>query len=516
MHNKHGQSINFSISKRGGDGKYMVDKREKMIYYVSNLGTGKVSIIDGDSYRIIKETEIGPRPQNIIVDENNNVYIASDRNSKVTLIHDLDDSNKTWCIPNNGNIQVDSIAQKIYVCDTEEVCIYNLKTGEKIGCLTGFTAADSLELNKDKKKLFVLDVLQNEIKVYDTSDCNLIKLYKDVGNSPNHILIGENEKYVYIANKGFNKGNHTGNISILNLESEKISYIDLQQGSVITALEQSETILYAANSGLHRIEVIDILKRECIGIIKTTLPELQRLRLFPDKKTLLATSRSADGKGVIDRIDTSSNVILDTFTFEQNNSMPYDIGVVTQSKLEVHEESFILTDSEDKLKRENGITILGKKVLSTYQEKMIFPEVSINVSSREECIISIEEIIFKKCEIINETKNRKSIDSRKEYSILQYNFYIPYYIVGKDEQEQKYFIEGRLEGTQKATLYIPAYAEQQGVQFVSNSFTKLSSTPVIINKNLKFDVSVLIWTRVIVEDAVFIPFCKSCESWQKR
>ncbi|AGF55755.1 DNA-binding beta-propeller fold protein YncE [Clostridium saccharoperbutylacetonicum] len=494
----------------------MGDKREEMIYYVSNLGTGRVSIIDGDSHHIIKEIEIGPRPQNISVDENNNVYIASDRNSKVTLINDLYDSNKTWNMPNNGNIQIDSNSQKIYVCDTEEVCIYSLRTGEKIGCITGFIAADGLELDKNKKRLFVLDILQNEIKVYDTSDFHLIKLCKNVGISPNYILIGENERYIYIANKGVNKGQHTGNISILDFESENISYINFQKGSVITALEQSGIFLYAANSGLNRIEVIDVLKRERIAMIKTTLPELQRLRLSPDKKTLLATSRSADGKGAVDRIDTCSNTILDTFTFEQNNSMPYDIGIVMQRKLQVQEESFILTDSEVKLKQENGTTILAKKVLSTYQEKMIFQEVSIKVSEKEEEIINIEEIIFQKCEIISETKNRKIIDSRKEHSILQYKFYIPYYIGYKDEQEQKYVIEGRLEGTQKATLYIPAYAEQQGMEFVINSFTKLTSTPVIIDKNLKFDVSVLISTRVLVDAIVFIPLCKNCDGWRRR
>jgi len=297
----------------------------------------------------------------------------------------------------------------------------------------------------------------------------------------------------------------------VNLENENISYIDFPKGSVITALEQRGISLYVANSGLHRIEVIDILKRECIAIIKTTLPELQKLRLSPDKKILLATSRSIDGKGVVDRIDTSSNVILDTFTFEQNNSIPYDIGVVTQSKLQVEEESFIFTCSEDKWKQENGTTILAKKVLSTYQEKIIFPQVSIEVCSKDEDVINVEEIIFQKCEIISETKNRKIIDSRKKYSILQYDFYIPYYIECKDKREQKYIIEGRLKGTQKATLYIPAYAEQEGVEFVINSFAKLTSTPVIINESLKFDVSVLISTKVVIEEIVFIPFCKNCE-----
>jgi len=494
----------------------MVDKREQSIYYVSNLGTGMVSIIDGDSYHIIKEVEIGPRPQSIIVDDKNNVYIASDRNSKVTLIHDLYDSDKTWYMPNNGNIKVDSFAQKIYVCNTEEVCIYSSISGEKISCITGFIAANSLELDKNRERLFVLDILQNEIKVYATSDFHLVKLYKGVGIAPSCFLIGEDERYVYIANKGVTKGNYKYNISILNLENGNSSYIDLQKGSVITALEQSGIFLYAANSGLHRIEVIDLLKGECTAIIKTTLPELQKLRLCPDKKTLLATSRGNDGKGVVDRIDTSSNVILDTFTFKQNNSIPCDIGVVTQSKLQVGEEAIIFADSEDKWKQENGTTILAKKILSTYQEKMIFPEVLTKLHLKEENISSIEEIIFKKCEIINETKNREIIDNRKEYSILQYDFYIPYYIGYKDQHEQKYVIEGRLEGKQKATLYIPAYAEQQEVQFVVNSFTILTSTPVIIDKNLKFDVSVLISTKVIVEEMVFIPLCKNCEVYQRR
>lgn len=493
----------------------MVDKRDKIIYYVSNLGTGKVSIIDGDSYRIIKEVEIGPRPQSIIVDEKNNVYIASDRNSKVTLIHDLYDSNKTWHMPNNGNIQVDAIAQRIYVCDTEEVCIYSLRTGEKIDCLTGFVAADSLKLDKDKKRLFILDILQNEIKVYDTSNLNLIKLYKDVGASPNCILIAENENDVYIANRGINKRNYTNNISILDCESGNISYIKLDKGSIITSLEQNGTFLYAANSGLHRIEVVDILKKQCIAMIKTTLPKVQKLRLSPDKKILLAISQSNEGKGIIEKIDTSTNVILDTFTLKENNSIPYDIGVVVQSRLQVQEESFILANSEDILKQENGTTILAKKILSNYQEKMIFSGVSVEVYSKVDEIVKIEEIIFKKCEIINKTKNRKIIDSRKDYSILQYNFYIPYYIRCKDEQEQEYEIEGRIDGMQKATLYIPAYAEEQGIQFVINSVTKLTSTPVIINKNLKFDASVLISTKVIVDEIVFIPFCKDCEIRQR-
>ncbi len=91
--------------------------------------------------------------------------------------------------------------------------------------------------------------------------------------------------------------------------------------------------------------------------------------MSPDKKILLVTSRSDDGRGVIDRIDTSNNKIIDTFTFEQNNSLPYDIGIVTKSKLQVQEEFSNLTDSEEKLKQENSITIIAKKFYLLIKKK---------------------------------------------------------------------------------------------------------------------------------------------------
>ena len=287
----------------------MANVRKKTIYYISNLSTGKVSIIDGDSYSVIKEVEVGPRPQDIVVDEKNNVYIATDRNSKVTLIDHLHNTNKTWYMPNNGNIKVDSISQKIYVCNTEEVCIYNLGNGDILGRITGFIAADSMELNKSRKRLFVLDIFQNEIKAYDTTDFNLIKVYKEVGNTPNFMFMGDSERYLYISNKGSNRGTYTGNVSILDLETGSVSYIDFQEGSSITDLDGSENFLYAANNGLHRIEVIDTINKKYIASISTTLPDLQRIRLSPDKKVLLVTSKDNEGKGVLDRIDVSNNVI---------------------------------------------------------------------------------------------------------------------------------------------------------------------------------------------------------------
>lgn len=488
----------------------MMNKVRKNIYYVSNLSNDKVAIIDGDNYNIIKEIEIGPRPRDIIVDEDDNVYIASDRNGKVTLIDDLYDSSRIWCMPNNGSIKVDSIFQKIYVCNTEEVDIYNLKNGEKIGSITGFISADSLELDKNKKRLFILDVFENEIKVYDTVNLNLIKVYKNVGNVPSYIFIGKDDRYIYISNKGLNRGKSMGSISVLNIENGNISFIDFPKDSIITNLDGNENFLYAINNGLHRVEVVDIVKRECIANIKTTLPEIQRLKLSADEKILLVTSRNSDGKGVIDRIDTANNSILNTIIFKESNSIPYDIGIVTQNEFKVEEESIIFNNLDDKWEEEKGTTILAKKVLSSYKEKIIFPKVSIEVDLKEDEVLNIEEIIFGNCIVIEESKNREIIENRKNYSILKYDFYIPYYIECSNKEKQKYIMEGRLKGKQKATLYIEDYSKRDEVEYIIKSYAELISTPIIQKKILNFEVNAVISTHAIIEDLVFIPFCKYC------
>lgn len=330
----------------------MFDNREKIIYFASIINTSKVLIIDGINKSIIKEIAVCSTPQNIVVDENDNVYVAND--IKITVIHNLCYSVNTWNMPNNGNIQVDIIDKKIYVSDTEEIYIYNIENGKKITSIMGFTAADCLELDKIKKRLFILDMLQKEVKVYDTEKLNLIDVYKEVGISPCYILLGEEGKCLYIANKGLKNKYYRCVITMLDIKTKKMSNIDIQRGSDIKSLEQGGNYLYAANVGFHRIEVIDIQKKQVINKIKTTLPILVRIRLSKDKKRLLAISCNNEGLSAIDIIDTYSFIIRDTINFEV--SRPYDIGDVIQEKAQNEGEPLVFmmlgNEFEEEIKAE--------------------------------------------------------------------------------------------------------------------------------------------------------------------
>lgn len=324
----------------------MLDKNINNIYYVSNLNTCRVSIIDGDSKHIIKEIEIGSRPQDIIVDESNRVFIASDRNNKITVVEDLFNKIKILDIHNNGNIYVDVLSEKIYASNTEEISIYNLNTGEKIISIKGFIAADRLEVDKNGKRLFVLDMLQKMIKVYDTEKFNLINLYKDIGVAPVDFLLGEDEKYIYVADNGTKNKRYKSTILIVDIKTKNTFYIPVQKESVFTSLGHNDINLYAANIGLKRIDVINIEKKQSFSSITTTLPNITKIRLSKDKKILCGISCDNNGKSVIDIIDTNKNIIIDSIFLEGNNS-PYDIGVAVQENLHIEEKPFVLMSFEN-------------------------------------------------------------------------------------------------------------------------------------------------------------------------
>lgn len=490
----------------------MSGKEEKEICYVSNSGSNTIGIIDARDYHKIKEIEVPLRPQNIVIDENNNVYVASDRGNTITVIDDRYHLKKTWNIPNNGNIQVDSNTQKLYVSNTEEVLVFSLITGKKLGVIAGFKAANNIKLDKNKERLFVLDVLSNEIKVYQSVDLKFIKIYENIGIAPSDFIITDDGDYLYIGNKGSKKEIYSGNISIINMKEDSISSIELKEESSITGLENSGDYLYCINNGLNKIDIINIEKKQSIISIETTYPIIQKIKLSPNKKELFSISSSIDGKSALDKMDVRSHVILETYVFEEKNSMPYDIGVVLKKEVETQREevtelkkkSSQVEDTQNKLKQKKGITILAPKIVSMHEEKISFSKVRIDIPKNVHERIDVTKIRFKKCEIIIETFSRKVIEDRQDYSIVEYGFYIPYYICSKDTRQQEYTIKGRIHGSHKATLHIPEYEEQKGINFVANSFTKLTNSKIYSNNVIKVDLDVLISTKVVVDEVVHI------------
>jgi len=145
---------------------------------VLGIHPGKLTIINTAGKNIIQEIDVGLGSNNIFIDSNDNVYIMDGKS--IAVIDRTYNLFKIKYIPCNGNMQIDETEKMMYVSDTDEVNIYNLDNKEKIYVLKGFTAADRMYFNRDKTKLFVLDVLTKEIKIYDTLNLDLVDVYNNI------------------------------------------------------------------------------------------------------------------------------------------------------------------------------------------------------------------------------------------------------------------------------------------------------------------------------------------------
>ncbi|AYD39913.1 hypothetical protein D4Z93_05030 [Clostridium fermenticellae] len=478
-------------------------KDSNTIYYVSHLNRNIISIIDAESFKVVKEIDTGCKVTNVIVDSKNNIYAVSGRDNKIIIFDTLYKREEVWNVENDGIAEIDMNENKIYVSNIERVIVYNLETREKVGCIDGFTAINSLKLDANNERLFILDTIECKLKVYNTKDLKLVLQYKNIGNSPYCMCVYENK--VYIGNKSAWAVKNSGNITVVNLKNGSISYIRLKLCAEVKDLEIYNELLYVLNSKLKRIEVLNIKTGEIVNLIKTTFEFPQKLCIDRNKGALLVTSKDFEGDGVLDKVDTKINKVTATVYFKQKNDNPYDISV---SRIE---DEALEYDFQTEIKTEkNKIPIFSKKVISTYKEKVLFNDMSIDLPSDKCDFTNIDNIYFKKCEILKEMQSKKRIKDNSEYLVFEYSFIIPYSIDISDDKKNTFTLDGTLNGSQKATIYMPYKVYEYDTAMVVNSFTRIIQAAKIEDEKVNFSADSLVVTRLLIDDVIYIPDCEQC------
>lgn len=297
------------INKSGGEINFVIEK--DYIFFLSSANKNAIKIKNNG--KMLNEVEMETSNNNIYEQNNNNIYFVNYKTNKIVVIDNQYKVEKVWNIHNNGGIQVDTQNEKLYVCDTEEVGIYNLQNGEKLGTICGFSVANCIELYETREMIFILDIIEKELKTFDTSNLKLISKYKNLGASPFMFCIGKEAKYIYIANKGGLTERHKSYIYILDIIDGKHSKIDFEKGAILTSMKLGSKFLYVMNKGLGKIEVIDTLKRDKVSKLKTSFEKTKMFCLSPDKKILLVVSKDVNNKVALDVVDTDTNVKIDTF-----------------------------------------------------------------------------------------------------------------------------------------------------------------------------------------------------------
>lgn len=461
----------------------------KTNYYL----TGKdniIYIIDKENLEITNEIEIEQRVQDIVF-YNNKSYIASDRSNTINIIENNEIIDKLY-INNNGKIKINEKSKEIYVCNTDTVDIYNLNI-EKIETIKGFKAAYKIEFNKDFTEVYILDILNNEIRVYDIDTKKLIKTYKNIGETPIDFFILESKKLIYVLNKGIDGVKFLGKLVTINILTDEIFIIEFPTGSLFKNMDINDSIICISNYGLNRVDILNIDTFEIYKSIKTSLGSPIYVKI--DFENLIIISEDKLEKCVLDIIQMENFKIEKSINLYEKNIKIKKIDILYDKK----EEKDIKEEIDIKKNNINFNTLINdkviiKRVLSEYKEEIVFNKIEIGIKN----IKVIENINFEKWEIINENTFKK-ISNENNYMDVRFEFKIPYNLTGFTENNEKVYIKGNIFKNEDIKIFLDNYKIEE-IEFTIKSNTDILSEHIISGSYMYTDIISLITIYSVVEE----------------
>ncbi|MBU3192054.1 hypothetical protein K9O30_21440 [Clostridium bowmanii] len=459
-------------------------------YIVSNLNTGTLTIVDSLCNMILKEIEVGRSPYNLVLKDNNTVAVACNISNTISFVNCISGEIKQNYIPNNGNLQIDKTNKKTFVSNTFEINIYDINLEKLLGNIGGFSAIIDLKLNRDGSKLYVLDTLLKELRIYSNDNYKLINSFRDLGMNPRCFLISDDDKFAYIS--------IGSNILKIDIISKKLMVLNLPKGSLIAGMILKDRILYASNQGLNRIELINIDNNIAYDFIMTSTLEPTKLLITEDNTKILVTNRGRDGYGTIDIVDLKYNIIIATIYMKKYNSQPYD--VISLSLPYTYIPPVAITNLQQINK---GITIIAKKVFASYNENVNFPIININLPKDLNSIYTFENIIFKPGIIVNNSQYRNKLSTTSGFSSIKFIARVNY-IIDYVKNHKKESINGFFEKPIELFLDIPKDRELEEFEINIKTITKIIGTPEIADNVIRFGVFSRMELKIIGEDEIYI------------
>ena len=458
-------------------------------YFVSNIKTGTLTLIDGLCNTILKEIIVGKRPFKLALKDSNTIAVACDMTNTISFFNCISGETKESSIPNNGNLQIDRINEKVYVSNTSEIAIYDMNLEKLLGIIKGFSAIIDLRLNKEGSELYVLDTLLRELRVYSTDSYKLINSFKNIGINSTYFLISEDDKKVYISMRD--------NILNIDIVSKEFTNLTLPKGSLIAGIVLRGDTLYAANLGLNRIELIDIPTYECYNFILTSKSEPTSLFITEDNTKLLVANRSSESYGNVDIIDLKSNSLIGSILMNTFNSQPYD--VISLSPPYTYVPPVAITNLQ---KGNQMITIIAKKIFATYIENLNFPIININLCKYKDFPCIFQEMKFEQGIIVQNSELRSRLSTTSGFSNIKFIVRVNY-MINYLENCNHNIVNGFFEKPIDIFLDIPKKREIEEFQLNIKTTTKFTSTPKIFDNVISFGVTTLMDLKIIGEDEIY-------------
>lgn len=433
----------------------------------------------------------------------NNIYAACDRNSTIAALNCSNYEVKNFYVPNNGVMEICEDKKLLFVSNTSDIGIYDMDSFKLLSSIKGFMAVTCIKFDKKSKKLYVLDKLLHELRVYNIDDSNNFILIYKTGNLkmiPSDFLVSENS--IYISFEG-NK------ILKINKYNKFFKYITLDTGCNITSMALNSNILYAADQGLNKIEIINDDNLEFLKSININSSSISKILLSKDNTKLFCIERNPYEYGCIDIIDTNSNQIISKILLDKKCSEPYDIAIFSSNTCNSESSSVSPKMALRTTKYiKNPVKILVKRIFASKHENIEFSEVNVKLPETEKAC-SLLNIKFKNGSIVKGSEIKTQFNDKPGLFKIQFAMRIMYTIYYSNGKENSSF-ENFLESMQCLTLLIPENKNIDNFEIILNSHAKLESIPVLSNSHVKFKLSVPCDIKITAYDEILVPSLTYC------
>lgn len=202
--------------------------------FVANSGSGTVSVINTELFEVVSNVEVQGMPEGVVAStDNKSFYVFNKASGIVSKWNYLnsDDKQFLFMINNPNAMIIDQTETKLYVTSRTQnvLMIYNIKDKKYDSVVDIGSKPIDVDISDDGKTVYTLDAGDDKISAIDVATFKVINTINLMtGGFPSSLTIIPNE------NKAL----------VTNAESDKITLVDLVDGSVVTMVPIGITSKY--------------------------------------------------------------------------------------------------------------------------------------------------------------------------------------------------------------------------------------------------------------------------------
>ncbi|MDO8331071.1 MAG: YncE family protein [Fluviicoccus sp.] len=239
--------------------------------YVANGGEKTISVIDTITHKVVSTLTTADKPVDVVMDPGAHRLYASLANNAVQVFNTDTQAAVTSVSVDAGPLRmaIDTAAQRLYVLGNFSVKVINTSSNTVSATLNSSAAANnpysSLGLNPRLKRLYVINLLNANLDIFDTgSNTKISSAFASIF-FPSDIFVNPNDDRVYVSSS---RDTH---VSALDANGTVLTYIFASNAERIVVNTLSN-YLYAVDSSNNalRINRLDGLVPDASGTVATT------------------------------------------------------------------------------------------------------------------------------------------------------------------------------------------------------------------------------------------------------